>query len=284
MRPQAAAMKALLNEPALQVMPGCGDAMGAHLIQEQASARFRLRSSISAMRLAMPDVDQLTFPDMRDAVEGMIAAAPNVLWLADGDTGYGNALSVQKTIRTYARAGAAAVLIEDKICRVRWGTRGRSSWWNATRRCCAAGPRWPPAARRGSCCWPAPMRAPRAGSRRRWRGSAISWPKGPTSCSSIHAVGSRDACVGRGLRGPSGDRGQRAGGAALHAGGRGTRADRHPAGRVSAGGAGGDGARRARGPAGLKGGPKPPMAGGADLASAIRLPEYLALDQRLADR
>ena len=36
-------------------------------------------------------------------------------WLADGDTGYGNALSVQKTIRAYARAGAAAVLLEDKI-------------------------------------------------------------------------------------------------------------------------------------------------------------------------
>ena len=33
MQPQAAAMQALLNEPSLQVMPGCGDAMGAHLIQ-----------------------------------------------------------------------------------------------------------------------------------------------------------------------------------------------------------------------------------------------------------
>ena len=29
MQPQAAAMQALLNEPSLQVMPGCGDAMGA---------------------------------------------------------------------------------------------------------------------------------------------------------------------------------------------------------------------------------------------------------------
>jgi 2-methylisocitrate lyase-like PEP mutase family enzyme len=44
-----------------------------------------------------------------------IAAAPNVLWLADGDTGHGNALAVQKVIHAYARRGAAAVLIEDKI-------------------------------------------------------------------------------------------------------------------------------------------------------------------------
>src|SRR6202035_3485985 len=40
-----------------------------------------------------------------------------VLWRADGDTGYGNALAVQRTIRAYARAGAAAVLIEDKAWR-----------------------------------------------------------------------------------------------------------------------------------------------------------------------
>ena len=62
----------------------------------------------------MPDMDLLTFPEMRDVVETMIAAAPRVLWLADGDTGYGNAIAVQKTVRAYARAGAAAVLIEDK--------------------------------------------------------------------------------------------------------------------------------------------------------------------------
>ncbi len=115
MRPQAAAMKALLDQSGLQIMPGCGDGMGARLIAE---AGFRVAfisgSSIAAMRLAMPDMDLLSFPEMTDAVETVIAAAPELLWLADGDTGYGNALAVQKTIRAYARRGAAAVLIEDK--------------------------------------------------------------------------------------------------------------------------------------------------------------------------
>ncbi len=116
MRPQAAAMKALLDQPPMQIVPGCGDGMGARLVQE---AGFRIAfasgSSIHAMRLAMPDMDLLSFPEMRDAVEGMVGTAPGVLWLADGDTGYGNALSVQRTVREYARAGAAAVLIEDKV-------------------------------------------------------------------------------------------------------------------------------------------------------------------------
>jgi 2-methylisocitrate lyase-like PEP mutase family enzyme len=116
MRPQAAAMKELFDKPGLQVMPGCGDGMGARLIEEAGfRTAFVSGSSIAAMRLAMPDVDLLTFPEMADAVETVIAAAPGVLWLADGDTGYGNALAVQKTIRAYARRGAAAVLIEDKV-------------------------------------------------------------------------------------------------------------------------------------------------------------------------
>src|ERR1700709_2140927 len=115
MRPQAEAMRALLDGPGLQVVPGCGDGLGARLVEEAGfKIGFASGSSISAMRLAMPDMDLLTFPEMRDAVEAMIAAAPKVLWLADGDTGYGNAISVQKTVRAYARAGAAAVLIEDK--------------------------------------------------------------------------------------------------------------------------------------------------------------------------
>ena len=116
MRPQAAALKALLDEPRLQVMPGCGDGMGARLIEEAGfRTGFVSGSSVSAMRLAMPDMDLVSFNEMADAVESCIAAAPNVLWLADGDTGHGNALAVQKVIRAYARRGAAAVLIEDKI-------------------------------------------------------------------------------------------------------------------------------------------------------------------------
>ena len=116
MRPQAAAMKALLDQPGLQIMPGCGDGMGARLIEEAGFATaFASGSSICAMRLAVPDMDLLTFSEMADAIETIIAAAPNVLWLADGDTGYGNTLAVQKTIRAYARRDATAVLIEDKV-------------------------------------------------------------------------------------------------------------------------------------------------------------------------
>jgi 2-methylisocitrate lyase-like PEP mutase family enzyme len=125
MRPQAEAMKALLNERALQVVPGCGDGLGARLVEEAGfKIGFASGSSIHATRLAMPDMDLLSFPEMRDVVEAMVTAAPNVLWLADGDTGYGNAIAVRKTIRGYAQAGAAAVLIEDKQWPRQLGNKG----------------------------------------------------------------------------------------------------------------------------------------------------------------
>ncbi len=115
MRPQAEAMKSLLAGPELHIVPGCGDGMGAWLVQQ---AGFRMAfasgSSIHAMRLAQPDMDLLTLPEMRDATEAMVNAAPEVLWVADGDTGHGNGLAVRRTVRELARAGAAAVLIEDK--------------------------------------------------------------------------------------------------------------------------------------------------------------------------
>ena len=87
MGPHAAAMKTLLDQPGLQIMPGCGDGMGARLIEEAGfRTGFVSGSSIAAMRLAMPDMDLLSAAEMADAVESCIAAAPNVLWLADGDT------------------------------------------------------------------------------------------------------------------------------------------------------------------------------------------------------
>ena len=52
---------------------------------------------------------------MFDSFNMIRGAAPDLLVLADGDHGYGNAMNVQRTVRAYGRAGAAAVLIEDKI-------------------------------------------------------------------------------------------------------------------------------------------------------------------------
>ena len=38
-----------------------------------------------------------------------------MLRLADGDTGYGNAMNVKRTVNGYAAAGFAGILIEDQV-------------------------------------------------------------------------------------------------------------------------------------------------------------------------
>ena len=125
MRPEAAALKSLLAAPGLQVMPGCGDGMGARLIGEAGfRTGFVSGSSISALRLAQPDMDLLSWPEMRDALECCATAAPGVLWLADGDTGHGNAINVQRVVHAFAHAGAACILIEDKQWPRALGSKG----------------------------------------------------------------------------------------------------------------------------------------------------------------
>jgi 2-methylisocitrate lyase-like PEP mutase family enzyme len=52
---------------------------------------------------------------MFDSFNMVRDAAPGTLVLADADHGYGNAMNVQRTVRAYGRAGAAAILIEDKV-------------------------------------------------------------------------------------------------------------------------------------------------------------------------
>jgi 2-methylisocitrate lyase-like PEP mutase family enzyme len=76
---------------------------------------FLSGSCVAASRLGGPDLDLISFAEMFDSFNMVRGAAPNTLVLADGDHGYGNAMNVQRTVRAYGRAGAAAILIEDKI-------------------------------------------------------------------------------------------------------------------------------------------------------------------------
>ena len=70
---------------------------------------------MAASRLGGPDLDLVSFGEMFDSFNMVHGAAPETLVLTDGDHGHGNAMNVQRTVRAYGRAGAAAVLIEDKI-------------------------------------------------------------------------------------------------------------------------------------------------------------------------
>jgi 2-methylisocitrate lyase-like PEP mutase family enzyme len=124
----AARLRKLLAEPGTLVMPCCYDALSAKLI---AAAGFKLSFmsgfAVSAARLGMPDTGLISFAEMVDTLRNCTAAAPDMLIIGDGDTGYGNALNVQRTVTEYARAGAAAVMIEDQVSPKKCGhTKGKA--------------------------------------------------------------------------------------------------------------------------------------------------------------
>ncbi|MBK1658876.1 isocitrate lyase/PEP mutase family protein [Paracraurococcus ruber] len=109
-------LRALLAEPAFVTMPAVWDGLSAK-VAAQAGFRtaFLSGSCVAASRLGGPDLDLISFAEMFDSFQMVRNAAPETLILADGDHGYGNAMNVQRTVRAYGRAGAAAILIEDKI-------------------------------------------------------------------------------------------------------------------------------------------------------------------------
>ncbi|HEX6978633.1 MAG TPA: isocitrate lyase/PEP mutase family protein [Alphaproteobacteria bacterium] len=126
MRP-AQQLREILAKPGLHVMPCCFDGLSAKLIAAAGcKVSFMSGFAVAAARLGLPDTGLISFAEMVDTLRNCCAAAPDMPIIGDGDTGYGNALNVQRTVTEYARAGAAAVMIEDQISPKKCGhTKGK---------------------------------------------------------------------------------------------------------------------------------------------------------------
>jgi 2-methylisocitrate lyase-like PEP mutase family enzyme len=109
-------LRARLAKPGFVLMPAVWDGLSAKLAADAGfETAFLSGSCVAAARLGGPDLDLLSLGEMVDSLTMVRNAAPGTLVLADGDHGYGNAMNVQRTVRAYGLAGAAAVLIEDKV-------------------------------------------------------------------------------------------------------------------------------------------------------------------------
>ncbi len=123
---KAEKLRRLLASPGIKTMPCCFDALSAKLI-EQAGFPLTFMSGFAtaAARLALPDTGLISYGEMLDQGRN-ICEAVSIPVLGDGDTGYGNAMNVKRTVRGYARAGFAAIMIEDQLAPKRCGhTRGK---------------------------------------------------------------------------------------------------------------------------------------------------------------
>ncbi|GAA4533352.1 isocitrate lyase/phosphoenolpyruvate mutase family protein [Chelativorans composti] len=114
-------LKARLGNGRIIIAPGVYDGLSA-LIASQAGAEaiYLSGASLAYTRFGRPDIGLVTATEVADTI-AVICDRVSLPLIVDGDTGFGNALNVQRTVRTFERMGAAAIQLEDQTMPKRCG-------------------------------------------------------------------------------------------------------------------------------------------------------------------
>jgi len=125
--PKADRLRALLARGELILMPCCFDGISAKLIQQAGfELTFLSGFSASVSRIGAPDVGLMSYHEVLDQARNVLEAI-DIPMMADGDTGHGNPMNVERTVEGFARAGCAGVMIEDQVAPKRCGhTAGKA--------------------------------------------------------------------------------------------------------------------------------------------------------------
>jgi 2-methylisocitrate lyase-like PEP mutase family enzyme len=116
-----AALRTLIQAPDLLVMPGIFDGFSARLVEQAGfTAGFISGGGLSETLMGYSDVGLMGFELNLSAVT-RLAACCTIPLLADADTGYGNAVNVYHTTRSFEQAGVAGLMIEDQTWPKRCG-------------------------------------------------------------------------------------------------------------------------------------------------------------------
>ena len=107
-------MRKILSQPGILTLPGVYDGISARVANSLGfPALYMTGYGAVASALGVPDAGLASVTEMLDRVR-CIAASVEVPFIADGDTGYGGLLNVDRTVRAYAAAGAAGIQLEDQ--------------------------------------------------------------------------------------------------------------------------------------------------------------------------
>ncbi len=108
-------------EDRILVAPGVYDALTALIaVQSGAEAVYLSGASIAYTRFGRPDIGLVTMTEVSEVISA-IRDRLDVPLIVDADTGYGNALNVQRTVRLFERFGATAIQLEDQSLPKRCG-------------------------------------------------------------------------------------------------------------------------------------------------------------------
>ena len=107
-------LRSRLARKPIVVAPGVYDPFTA-LVATQAgfTTLYLSGAAIAYTRLGRPDIGLVSMTEVTETLALIRDRVPSHL-VVDGDTGYGNALNVVRTIREFERAGANAIQLEDQ--------------------------------------------------------------------------------------------------------------------------------------------------------------------------
>lgn len=107
-------LKSRLQKSEILVAPGVYDGLTAALATDAGfEALYLSGAAVAYTRLGRPDIGLSTSSEMADTM-ALIADRTPLPVIIDADTGFGNALNAQRTMRVYERAGASALQLEDQ--------------------------------------------------------------------------------------------------------------------------------------------------------------------------
>jgi 2-methylisocitrate lyase-like PEP mutase family enzyme len=110
----ASDLKTRLQTRPILLAPGVCDPLTA-LVAARAGAEtlYLSGAAIAYTRLGRPDIGLVSMSEVADVVT-QVRDRVALPMIVDADNGYGNALNMQRTMRTFERAGATALQIEDQ--------------------------------------------------------------------------------------------------------------------------------------------------------------------------
>lgn len=112
---RAQSLRELLDGPRLVVAPGVYDGITAALAQSAGfDAAYMSGAAVAASAVGLPDIGLATLSEMV-AQAAVIKRQLGVPLIADADTGFGDVKNTHRTVSEYARAGVAAIQLEDQV-------------------------------------------------------------------------------------------------------------------------------------------------------------------------
>ncbi len=114
-------LRARLTAPEILIAPGVYDGLTATLAEQAGfEALYLSGAAVAYTRLGRPDIGLTSVSEMADTM-ALIRDRTALPVIIDADTGFGNALNAQRTMRLYERAGASALQVEDQTYPKRCG-------------------------------------------------------------------------------------------------------------------------------------------------------------------